>query len=280
MNDGTVMNEGTVQLSGGTRIPSIGLGTWPMDNAESRRVVADAIAAGYRHVDTAENYGNERGVGLGIADSGIDRSELWVTTKFNRAWHADPAPAVAASLERLGLDYADLVLIHWPNPDADRYVDAWRGLIALREQGVVRAIGTSNFKPAHIDRLIAETGVAPEINQLELHPYLDRAAERAYHAAHGIVTEAWSPLGRGNGLLTHPLVVELAARHAATSAQVLLAWDLALGLVTIPKSADPGRLRQNLDAADVALAADEVAALTALEPPPGVVAVDSDVFGH
>ena len=274
------MIEHTAELAGGTRIPLIGLGTWPLDDEQVRPVVADAIAAGYRHVDTAENYANERGVGQGIADSGIARAEVWVTTKFNRAWHADPAPAVQASLERLGLDYLDLVLVHWPNPDADRYVDAWRGLLALREQGIVRAIGTSNFKPAHIDRLIAETGVAPEVNQIELHPYLDRAAERAYHAAHGIVTEAWSPLGRDNGLLTAPLVVELAGAHGVTPAQILLAWDVVQGIVAIPKSANPGRVRQNLDVFSIDLSDAEVAALAALTPPAGLEPVDSDVFGH
>lgn len=269
----------SVPLAGGTQIPLVGLGTWPMDDAESARVVADAIAAGYRHVDTAENYANERGVGQGVRDSGVDRSEMWVTTKFNRAWHGCVADGVQRNLERLGLDYADLVLIHWPNPDQDRYIEAWEGLIALREQGIVRAIGTSNFKPTHIDRLITETGVAPEVNQVELHPYLVRAEERAYHAAHGIVTTAWSPLGRGNGLLTEPLVVGLAARYGVTSAQVVLAWDVALGLVTVPKSSDPTRLRQNLDIFDIPLTDADVAAIAALTAE-GIVAVDSDVFGH
>ena len=271
----------TVALSGGTTIPLIGLGTWPMDDAEACRVVAEAIEIGYRHVDTAENYANETGVGQGIADSGIERGELFVTTKFNRRWHGvEPAAqAVGHSLDRLGLDYLDLVLIHWPNPDQDRYVDAWRGLIRLREEGIVRAIGTSNFKPAHLDRLIAETGVAPEVNQIELHPYLDRAQERAYHAAHGIVTEAWSPLGRGNGLLEELLVAELAAKYGRTPGQILLAWDVVQGIVTIPKSSNPERLRQNLDLFDIPLDAAEIAALAALSAP-GVEAVDSDAFGH
>ncbi len=275
------MTQHTVALSGGTTIPLVGLGTWPMDDAESRRVIAEAIEIGYRHVDTAENYANETGVGQGIADSGIERSELFVTTKFNRRWHGVElaAEAIGHSLDRLGLDYLDLALIHWPNPDQDRYVDAWRGLIRLREEGVVRAIGTSNFKPAHLDRLIAETGVAPEVNQIELHPYLDRAEERAYHAAHGIVTEAWSPLGRGNGLLEQPLVTSLASKYGVTPGQVLLAWDVVQGIVTIPKSSNPERLRQNLDIFGIDLDADEVASLTALSAP-GVEAVDSDVFGH
>lgn len=274
------MTQHTVTLSGGTAIPMVGLGTWPLDDAEARRVVRRAIELGYRHVDTAENYENERGVGDGLRDSGLDRADLWVTTKFNRRWHADPAEGLKGNLARLGLDYVDLALIHWPNPDQDRYVRAWEGLVALREQGLARAIGTSNFKPAHIDRLIAETGVAPELNQIECHPYLERAAERAHHVEHGIVTGAWSPLGRNNGLLAEPLVVELAERHGVTPGQVVLAWDVVQGMVTTPKSADPARLAANLDVFDIALTDAEVAALSALTPPAGMEAVDSDVFGH
>jgi len=269
----------TVALAGGTRIPLVGLGTWPMDDAEACRVVATAIELGYRHVDTAENYENERGVGDGLRDSGIDRADVWVTTKFNRKWHSAPADGLRGNLERLGLDYVDLALIHWPNPDQDRYVQAWEGLVELREQGLVRAIGTSNFKPAHIDRLIAATGVAPELNQLECHPFLDRAAERAYHTRHGIVTAAWSPLGRGNGLLDEPLVLELAARYGTTPGQVVLAWDVVQGMVTVPKSSNRERLARNLDVFDVPLTDADVAALSALESP-GMQPVDSDVFGH
>ncbi len=274
------MTQHTVTLSGGTAIPMVGLGTWPMDDAEARTVVARAIELGYRHVDTAENYANEAGVGAGIADSGIDRAEVWVTTKFNRAWHSDPAEGLKRNLERLGLDYVDLALIHWPNSDQDLYVRAWAGLIELRDQGLARAIGTSNFKPAHLDRLIAETGVTPELNQIECHPYLDRAAERAYHAAHGIATGAWSPLGRNNGLLAEPLVVDLAARHGVTPGQVVLAWDVLQGMVTTPKSADPARLAANLDVFDIPLTDADLAALSALVAPGGMEAVDSDVFGH
>ncbi len=274
------MTQHTLTLAGGTQIPVVGLGTWPMDDAEVRRVVRRAVELGYRHVDTAENYENERGVGAGLRDTGLDRSELWVTTKFNRRWHADPAAGLRGNLERLGLDYVDLALIHWPNPDQDRYVQAWQGLVELREQGLARAIGTSNFKPAHLDRLIAETGVAPEVNQIECLPYLPRVEERAHHAAHGIVTAAWSPLGRNNGLLQEPLIVDLAARYGAQPGQVVLAWDIVQGMVTIPKSADPERLRQNLDVFDIPLTADEVAAVSALVEPPGGEHLDSDTFGH
>jgi 2,5-diketo-D-gluconate reductase A len=271
----------TVALAGGTQIPLVGLGTWPMDDTEARRVVATSIELGYRHLDTAENYANERGVGDGLRDSGIDRAQVWVTTKFNKRWHGVELveQAVRGSLDRLGLDYLDLVLIHWPNPAQDRYVQAWEGLIRAREQGLVRAIGTSNFTPTHLERLIDATGVAPEVNQLELHPYFDRTAERAFQAAHGIVTEAWSPLGRGNGLLDEPLVTATAGRLGVTPAQVILAWDVVQGIVTIPKSSDPARLAQNLDVFDVMLSGADVAGLTALTAS-GIEPMDPERFGH
>lgn len=276
------MEQQTIALAGGTRIPLIGLGTWPLDDEEARRVVRFALDLGYRHVDTAENYGNERGVGDGLRDSGLDRGDVWVTTKFNRRWHTDVLGGLAGNLERLGLDYVDLALIHWPNPDQDRYVDAWRGLIDARERGLARAIGTSNFTPAHLDRLLAETGVAPEVNQIECHPYLPRVAERAHHARHGISTTAWSPLGRGgqDGLLAEPAVGRIAGRHGATPAQVVLAWCLQQGVAAIPKSASPARLRENLDALGVRLDDEELAALTALPAPAGFAPLDPDRFGH
>lgn len=273
------MTSHTIRLSGGTNIPVVGLGTWPMDDTEARGVVARAIDLGYRHVDTAENYGNERGVGQGFRDSGLPREQFFVTTKFNRRWHADAACGLAGNLDRLGLDYVDLALIHWPNPDQGLFVEAWQGLIELRDQGLARAIGTSNFKPTHLNRLIAETGVVPEVNQIECHPYLDRAAERAYHASRGIVTEAWSPLGRGNGLLEEPVVVRLAAEHGVTPGQIVLAWDVVQGMVTCPKSSDPGRLAANLAIFDIELSDADVAALAALQSP-GMEPLDSDVFGH
>ena len=189
----------TVPLLHGAAMPRLGLGTWPMDDAEVERVLATAIELGYRSVDTAENYRNERGVGDGLRASGLPREELFVTTKLNKRWHGRDlvAQALDGSLERLGLDYVDLLLIHWPNPGQDRYVEAWEGLVALLETGRVRAIGTSNFKPAHLERIIAATGVAPDVNQIELSPLLTRDASRAFDAEHGIVTESWSPLGGG-----------------------------------------------------------------------------------
>lgn len=242
----------TLSLRSGGAMPQIALGTWPMVGDEVERATASALEIGYRHVDTAEAYENEDGIGRALAASGIDRSELFVTTKFQRKWHGDVASGVQGNLERLGLDYVDLVLIHWPNPDQDLYVTAWEGLIELQKQGLARAIGTSNFKATHIDRLIAETGVVPEVNQIEMHPYYDRAPERAYHAEKGIVTEAWSPLARGR-IFDDPVVRELADRVGRTPSQVVLRWHLQRGDVVMPKSVHHERMAENLAVTDFAL---------------------------
>lgn len=271
----------TLTLPSGGAMPQVALGTWPMDNTETERASLQAIELGYRHFDTAENYENESGVGAAVRRCGLDRAELFVTTKFNRKWHGDAAAGVAGNLERLGLDYADLVLIHWPNPDQDLYVKAWEGLIALREQGLARAIGTSNFKPANLDRLIAETGVTPEVNQLEMHPYYDRAAERAYYAEKGIISEAWSPLGRDSSLRNEDLARRLGEKYGKTPGQIILRWGIEVGAATAPKSADRQRQLENLMIFDFALAPDEVVALSKLQPPEGFnPMMDSDSFGH
>lgn len=279
MSSTTVPN---VTLRHGTEMPRLGLGTWPMDDGAAERVIADAIEAGYRLVDTAENYRNERGVGLGLKASGVPREDLFVTTKFNRRWHGVDLAAEACqhSLDQLGLDYLDLLLVHWPNPDQDRYVEAWQGLARLLEAGRVKAIGTSNFKPAHLDRVIAATGVVPDVNQIQLSPLTTRDEARAYHAEHQIVTQSWSPLGgQGADVRSHPTVLALAERHGRTPAQVVLRWHLELGLSVVPKSSDPRRLRQNLDVFDFSLSKAEVAELSALDQGESA-AVDSDTFGH
>ena len=272
----------TLRLRHGAEIPQLGLGTSPMGDDEAERVVADAVAAGYRLIDTAEAYGNEVGVGAGLRASGVPREELFVTTKFNKRWHGKDlaAQAYEGSVDRLGLDYLDLLLIHWPNPGQDRYVQAWDGLVALLESGRVRAIGTSNFTPAHLDRIVTETGVVPDLNQIELNPLVSRPEPRAYHAASGIVTESWSPLG-GNGaeVLAEPAVARIAAETGRTPAQVVLRWHVQLGLVAVPKSADPDRLRQNLDVFGFELTEEQVAALSALDRGESA-AVDADSFGH
>lgn len=272
----------TVTLRHGAEMPRLGLGTWPMDDSAAEVTVAAAIESGYRLVDTAENYGNERGVGRGLKASGVPREELFVTTKFNKRWHGVElaAEAYERSLDRLGLEYIDLLLIHWPNPQHDRYVQACQGLARLLEDGRLRAIGTSNFKPSHLERVIAETGVVPDVNQIQLSPAVTRESARAYHAEHGIVTQSWSPIGgQSNDVLREPVVVELAERYGRSPAQIVLRWHLDLGLAAIPKSSDPVRLRQNLDIFDFTLSADEVAAISALDEGDAAGA-DSDAFGH
>ena len=271
----------TVTLANGVVMPALGLGTSPMDDAEAESAVAAALRAGYRLIDTAENYGNESGVGRGIRSSGVDRDEVFVTTKLNKRWHgeAEARQAFANSAERLDLERIDLLLIHWPNPEQDRYVDAWRGLIQLHEEGKVRAIGVSNFKPAHLDRLLDGTGIAPHVNQIQLDPRHTRADERRYDAEHGIVTESWSPIGAGNDLLAEPTIVELARRRSKTPAQIVLRWHVQLGLIPIPKSAKPYRMAENIDVFDFELDADDLRELTALDGR-GEDVVDSDRYGH
>ncbi|SDS85547.1 aldo/keto reductase [Actinoplanes derwentensis] len=272
----------TITLLHGAEIPRIGAGTWPLNDADAERVVADALAAGYRLIDTAQAYGNELGVGRGLKAAGVERGDVFVTSKFNKQWHGREkvAEAVRRSLDTLGLDYLDLFLIHWPNPAHDKYVEAWEGLVALLEAGTVRAIGTSNFKPAHLERIIAATGVAPDVNQIQLSPASTRAAARAFHAEHGIVTESWSPIGgQGVRVLDLPVVGEIARQTGRTGAQVVLRWHLQTGLLPIPKSADPQRLRENLDVFGFELTEEQMTALSALDQGESAV-VDSDVFGH
>jgi 2,5-diketo-D-gluconate reductase A len=272
----------TVILTHGAALPRIGLGTWPMDDAETERAVASAIEAGYRLVDTAENYGNERGVGLGIRASGLSSSDVFVTTKFNKRWHGRDlvGDACARSAERLGVDVIDLLLMHWPNPGQDRYVEAWEGMVALLESGAVRAIGTSNFKPAHLTRIIEATGVTPDVNQVQLSPLVTRGAVRSFDAQHQIVTQSWSPFGgSGTDVLRERAVIDLAERHGRTPAQIVLRWNLQLGLATVPKTSDPDRMRSNLDVFDFTLSTSEVDALSGLDRGE-TAAVDSDRFGH
>jgi 2,5-diketo-D-gluconate reductase A len=273
--------EQRVILVNGATMPRLGLGTWPMDDEQATTTVAEAIRVGYRLFDTAEAYGNEVGVGAGVRASGIDREEVFLTTKFNGKWHGESEveQAFINSSDRLGVEYIDLLLIHWPLPAQDRYVDAWNGLVKLLHDGRVRAIGTSNFKPAHMDRIIDATGVVPDVNQIQLNPVLGRADVRAYDEQHGIVTESWAPIGKGGDLLAHPTIGAIATRHAKTVAQVVLRWHLELGLAAVPKTASPERLRENLDVFDFSLSPDEIEAISALDQG-SEVAVDSDTFGH
>ena len=272
----------TIPLRNGAAMPRIGLGTWPMTDAAAETLVPLAIQAGYRLIDTAENYGNEAGIGQGIRACGVPREELFITTKFNKEWHGVDLVrrAFDGSAQRLGLDYIDLLLIHWPNPAQDRYVDAWRGLNKLLEEGRLKAIGTSNFKPSHLQRLMDETGTAPEVNQIELSPALPRDQERAFHAQHGILTESWSPLGGGRtSLLSGPTVARLASHYGKNPAQIVLRWHIQQELIAIPRSTNPERARQNLEVFDFALDAKDMAALATLNRG-GAAATDSDRFGH
>jgi 2,5-diketo-D-gluconate reductase A len=265
----------------GARIPRLGLGTWPLDDAGAEKSVAVAVENGYRLIDTAENYGNERGVGRGLRASGVPREELFVATKFNRPWHSvDGVRQVfEQSAERLGLDYVDLLLVHWPNPDQDRYVEAFEGIVALLREGLVRAAGVSNFTPEHLQRVLDATGVTPDVNQIQLNPYVAQVPWREFAAEHGVVVEGYSPLWRGRDLLDEPVVAAAAQAHGRTPGQVVLRWHVQLGVVPVPKSADPHRQAENLAVFDFALTDEEMAAISALDKG-SELATDPATFGH
>lgn len=256
----------TLAFNDGKHIPQLGLGVWQASDADARTAVREALTAGYRHVDTAAIYENESGVGLGLLDAGLPRAEVFVTTKV---WNKEQGLETAAraldkSLERLKLDYVDLLLIHWPTPKHDKYVDTWRALIRAREQGLARSIGVSNFNPAHLRRLLDETGVAPVLNQIELHPYLQQHELRKMHQAAGVLTESWSPLAQGEAL-NDAAIVAIAKKHGKTTAQVIIRWHLDNGLIVIPKSVTPARIRANFDVFDFQLDAEDLAAIAALD---------------
>lgn len=253
------------QLNDGRTVPSVGLGTWPLDDDAAEKAVAGALGLGYRLVDTALNYGNETGTGRGIDRSGVDRADVFVTTKVpgRHQGYEKTLASFEESRRNLGLSYVDLYLIHWPLPRVDLYVDTWKAMIRLREEGLVRSIGVSNFTADQLDRLERETGVLPAVNQIEMHPRLPQEELRAVHAAKGIVTESWSPLGRGRDLLADPGLVAVARAHGVTPGQAVLRWHTQLGAVPIPKSADPGRQRENLDLFGFELTAGELERIAA-----------------
>lgn len=269
------MTQPAIAFHDGRTIPQLGLGVFKTPAEETALIVSTAIREGYRHIDTASIYGNEDGVGEGIRMSGVPREEVFVTTK---QWTVDQgydAALVAcdASLAKLGLDYIDLYLIHWPSPQRNLYVDSWRAMIRLQEEGRIRSIGVSNFNKEHLDRLIGETGVVPVINQIELHPRFQQHALRAVDAELGIVTESWSPLGRG-GQLEDPILARIAQKHERSAAQIIIRWHLQNDLVVIPKSARAERIRENFAVFDFTLDADDLAAIATLDDPGGRIGPD------
>jgi diketogulonate reductase-like aldo/keto reductase len=261
----------THELNDGVALPAIGFGTYPMKGRECVDGVLSALEAGYRLIDTAVNYRNEKEVGEAIRSSAVPRDEVFLTSKLPGRHHAydDAKASVRESLERLGLDYLDLHLIHWPNPSVDKYADAWQALVDLREEGLVRSVGVSNFTEAHLKRIIGETGVTPVVNQIELHPYFPQREMREVNARLGILTESWSPLGKRQAPFDEPPVASAAEAHGVTSGQVILRWQVQLGAVPIPKSATPERQRQNLDVFGFELTDAEMDAITALARPDG-----------
>lgn len=256
-----------ITLRDGATIPQLGFGVWQVEDDVAETAVTQALSDGYRLIDTARIYGNEEGVGRAIAASDVAREDVYLTTKlWNKDQGRDKAlRAFDASLERLGTDYVDLYLIHWPCPKDDLYVETWKALIEIRASGRAKSIGVSNFLPHHLQRIIDETGEIPVLNQIELHPYHQRADLRELHHQYDIATEAWSPLSSGHGLLDDEVVAAVAQEAGVTPAQAVLAWHLAIGNVVIPKSVTPERITENLAAVDVELTPDQIAAISGLE---------------
>ncbi len=256
----------TVALHDGVEIPRLGFGVFQVPPEKTQEVVEEALASGYRHIDTAAVYRNEAGVGAAIAAAGLHREEIFVTTKL---WNSEQGydstfAAVEKSLVRLGLDHVDLYLIHWPVPSQDRYLQTWRAFERIFEDGRVRSLGVSNFRVEDLEQLKAEAERLPTVNQIELHPQLQQAELRAWHADHGVVTEAWRPLAQGE-LLDDDTIATIGAHHGKTAAQTILRWHLQLGNVVIPKSVTPERIRENIDLFDFALSEDDMAAIARLD---------------
>ena len=267
MTTPTVPPAPTVKLNDGAALPRLGLGTYGLRGEEGTASIVSAIESGYRLLDTALNYGNEHEVGEAVRRSEVPREELFVTTKLPGRHHGfdETLASFEESRANLGLDYVDLYLIHWPLPRIDRYLGSWQAMIALREDGRVRSIGVSNFTEEYLTRLSDETDVTPAVNQVELHPRFPQQALRDFHAMHGIITQSWSPLAKGNSVAAEPAVVTAAEAHGVTPTQVVLRWHVQLGAVPIPKSADPGRQRENLDVFGFELTEREMASISSLE---------------
>jgi 2,5-diketo-D-gluconate reductase A len=249
----------------GLAVPQLGFGVWEVPDAEVDAAAGRALEVGYRHLDTARIYGNEEGIGRVLAASDLPRDDVFVTTKVWNDDHGDVRAAFDGSMKRLGLDVLDLYLIHWPAPKQDRYVDAWRGLLELQQEGRVRSVGVCNFQVPHLQRLLDETGVLPSINQVELSPYLQQRELRAFHDEHGIVTEAWSPLAVRAGLLEDPVVTGIAQRYGVSPARVVLRWHVELGNVVLTRSVTPQRIEENARVFDFTLDGDDLDALAGLD---------------
>lgn len=259
------MSAPAIKLNDGNSMPQLGLGVWQASDAEARAAVRHAIESGYRSIDTASIYRNETGVGQGVRDSGVDRSSLFLTTKiWNSEQGASTPQALQDSLRRLDTDYVDLLLIHWPAARRGRYLETWKQMIRLKEKGLARSIGVSNFQPDHLRHLIAETKVTPALNQVELHPYLQQHPLRELHAKLGIATESWSPLAQSQAL-RDPALMGIAEKHGKTPAQVVLRWHLDSGLIVIPKSVTPSRIEGNFDVFDFQLGSEDLAVIASLD---------------
>lgn len=253
-----------VTLNTGVCMPTLGLGTWKMTDSEAASVIPHAADYGYRLIDTAVSYGNERGVGRGVRDSGLPRDEFFITSKIDPVGYASALRVFEESVARLGLTYLDLCLIHWPMPSRGLYVDTWRALVRLLEEGCVRAIGVSNFMPSHVDRIVQETGVVPAVDQIQLNPRIVQEAWTSYARAQGIVVQSWSPLGRDGSLLQEGLLTAIGARYGKSPAQVIIRWHLDLGFVPIPKSSRRARLAINCDVFDFKLSEREIEEISTL----------------
>ncbi len=266
-----------IAMNDGRSIPQLGIGTWQISDGEDLpALVADALRLGYRHVDTARAYGNENGTGLGLAASGVPREEIFLTTKLWNDEHDREAAlaAIDTSLERLGTDYVDLFLIHWAKPEQGKYVEAWKSLIEIQQSGKALSIGVSNFPEPQLEEIIAETGVVPAVHQIELHPYWQQRELRRANERHGILTQAYSPLGSGGAVLHDDVVAQIAAERGASPAQVIIAWHLAIGNVVIPKSTRIARLAANFEALDLTLGDEDIARIDALDRSDGRVGRD------
>lgn len=259
-------DRGRFRAHNGFELPTIGLGTYALRGAAGAASAQRAIEAGYRLLDSAMNYENEGAIGHAVRNSPMPRAEITYTSKLPGRHHSTDTVlfSIEESLMRSGLDAIDLHLVHWPNPQTGLYVEAWQGLVAAQQRGLVRQIGVSNFLPEHLERIEGETGVRPVVNQIEVHPFFPQNEAIAYHAERGIITEAWSPIGKGRELLSQQIITDIATAHQATPAQVVIAWHLARGVLPLPKSADARRQRENLAATAIVLNADEVTAITTL----------------